>query len=121
MHSTVQVIHKLAEASKNPKKANEYVPYRDSKLTRLLASSLGGNACTAVVCAISPARCNRAPIPDDFAATMRSSDMMWCSRNYEESKTTLGFASHCKSVAMQTHSCMPQQYSFGQERYTSMP
>jgi hypothetical protein len=29
--------------------------YRDSKLTRLLSSSLGGNACTAVMCAISPA------------------------------------------------------------------
>jgi centromeric protein E len=49
--------------------------YRDSKLTRLLSSSLGGNACTAVMCAISPAE-----------------------RNYEESCGTLKFATFSASV-----------------------
>ena len=35
-----------------------HIPYRDSKLTRLLSSSIGGNACTAEVCAVSPAKRN---------------------------------------------------------------
>ncbi|CAO2828046.1 unnamed protein product [Amaranthus hypochondriacus] len=33
-----------------------HIPYRDSKLTRILQSSLGGNARTAVICTMSPAR-----------------------------------------------------------------
>ena len=32
-----------------------HVPYRDSKLTRLLADSLGGNCRTTVIAAVSPA------------------------------------------------------------------
>ncbi|KAK1607831.1 hypothetical protein QYE76_031504 [Lolium multiflorum] len=32
-----------------------HIPYRDSKLTRILHSSLGGNARTAIVCTMSPA------------------------------------------------------------------
>lgn len=32
------------------------MPYRDSKLTRILQNSLGGNARTAIVCTLSPAR-----------------------------------------------------------------
>ncbi|XP_028122729.1 kinesin-like protein KIN-7G [Camellia sinensis] len=35
---------------------NEHVPFRDSKLTRILQSSLGGNARTAIICTMSPAR-----------------------------------------------------------------
>ncbi|CAO2830546.1 unnamed protein product [Amaranthus hypochondriacus] len=33
-----------------------HIPYRDSKLTRILQSSLGGNSRTAVICTMSPAR-----------------------------------------------------------------
>ena len=32
-----------------------HVPYRDSKLTRILQPALGGNARTAVICNITPA------------------------------------------------------------------
>ncbi|KAL9229188.1 hypothetical protein vseg_004681 [Gypsophila vaccaria] len=38
--------------SKGPK---GHVPYRDSKLTRILHNSLGGNARTAIICTMSPA------------------------------------------------------------------
>ncbi|CAL0325482.1 unnamed protein product [Lupinus luteus] len=36
-------------------KRSGHIPYRDSKLTRILQSSLGGNARTAIICTISPA------------------------------------------------------------------
>lgn len=32
-----------------------HIPYRDSKLTRILQHSLGGNARTAIICTLSPA------------------------------------------------------------------
>ncbi|XP_006661465.1 kinesin-like protein KIN-7J [Oryza brachyantha] len=37
---------------------NGHIPYRDSKLTRILQSSLGGNAKTAIICTMSPAHCH---------------------------------------------------------------
>uniref|UniRef100_A0A0D9VIV6 Kinesin motor domain-containing protein n=1 Tax=Leersia perrieri TaxID=77586 RepID=A0A0D9VIV6_9ORYZ len=43
------VIRKLGMGS------NAHIPYRDSKLTRILQPSLGGNARTAIICTLSPA------------------------------------------------------------------
>ncbi|KAK8472092.1 hypothetical protein PHAVU_002G111200 [Phaseolus vulgaris] len=44
------VIRKLSKGR------NGHFPFRDSKLTRILQSSLGGNARTAIICTMSPAR-----------------------------------------------------------------
>ncbi|KAJ8676006.1 hypothetical protein QAD02_011792 [Eretmocerus hayati] len=63
------VIKQLSEADKN----NTFVNFRDSKLTRLLQASLGGNAMTTIICAVTPAA-------------------------FEETQCTLGFASRAKSV-----------------------
>ena len=52
-----------------------HIPYRDSKLTRLLQNSLGGNAKTVMVANIGPA---------DY--------------NYEETLSTLRYANHAKSI-----------------------
>ncbi|KAL6345187.1 hypothetical protein AAG906_015670 [Vitis piasezkii] len=52
-----------------------HIPYRDSKLTRILQSSLGGNAKTAIICTMSPAR-----------------------SHVEQSRNTLLFASCAKEV-----------------------
>jgi kinesin family protein 3/17 len=54
---------------------SSHIPYRDSKLTRLLQDSLGGNAKTLMVATVSPA--------DD---------------NYEESLSTLRYANRAKSI-----------------------
>jgi centromeric protein E len=43
------VISKLSEGD------SLHIPYRDSKLTRILQSSLGGNARTSIVCTVTPA------------------------------------------------------------------
>ena len=52
-----------------------HIPYRDSKLTRLLQDSLGGNSKTVMVATIGPA-----------------------SYNYEESLTTLRYANRAKNI-----------------------
>lgn len=63
------VIRKLS------KESNGHIPYRDSKLTRILQNSLGGNSRTAIICTISPAR-----------------------SQVEQSKNTLFFAGCAKQV-----------------------
>ena len=52
-----------------------HIPYRDSKLTRLLQDSLGGNTKTVMIAAMSPA---------DF--------------NFDETFTTLRYASRAKNI-----------------------
>ncbi|XP_046330087.2 kinesin-like protein KIF27 isoform X1 [Haliotis rufescens] len=42
----------------DPKKKSTHIPYRESKITRLLKDSLGGNAQTLMICCISPASAN---------------------------------------------------------------
>jgi kinesin family protein 4/21/27 len=49
------VISALGDESKRGK---VHVPYRDSKLTRMLQDSLGGNSKTLMICCVSPADSN---------------------------------------------------------------
>ncbi|KAL6633881.1 hypothetical protein ACP70R_026552 [Stipagrostis hirtigluma subsp. patula] len=65
------VIRKLSLGS------NAHIPYRDSKLTRILQPSLGGNARTAIICTLSPA-----------------------TSHIEQSRNTLLFGSCAKEVVM---------------------
>ena len=66
------VISALVDGINN---ARSHIPYRDSKLTRLLQDSLGGNTKTLMVAAISPA---------DY--------------NYDETLSTLRYANRAKSI-----------------------
>jgi len=54
---------------------SKHIPYRDSKLTRLLQDSLGGNTKTVMIAAVSPA---------DY--------------NYDETLSTLRYASRAKNI-----------------------
>ncbi|KAF3562420.1 hypothetical protein DY000_02012952 [Brassica cretica] len=65
------VINKLSESSK----LRAHIPYRDSKLTRILQPALGGNAKTCIICTIAPEE-----------------------HHIEESKGTLQFASRAKRI-----------------------
>ncbi|GMI14055.1 hypothetical protein TrVE_jg2946 [Triparma verrucosa] len=51
-------------------KSRTHVPYRDSKLTRLLQDSLGGNTKTTVICCVSP--CSSAV--DETTSTLKFAD-----------------------------------------------
>jgi len=86
LHTLSHVIFKLSEIAdleaaagrgENPKKqpGRIHIPYRDSKLTRLLQASLSGNAQVAVICTVTPAR-----------------------RSVDETHNTLKFASRAKRV-----------------------
>eukprot|EP00933_Yihiella_yeosuensis_P028209 TRINITY_DN22027_c1_g3_i1.p1 TRINITY_DN22027_c1_g3~~TRINITY_DN22027_c1_g3_i1.p1 ORF type:complete len:1053 (-),score=199.25 TRINITY_DN22027_c1_g3_i1:289-3447(-) len=55
--------------------SNRHIPYRDSKLTRILQNSLGGNSYTTMLTTIDPS-----------------------SNNYEESLNSLFFADRCQNV-----------------------
>jgi len=68
------VISVLAEKA-GGKSAGKIVPYRDSNLTRMLQNSLGGNAKTIMICALSPA-----------------------GTNYEETLSTLRYADRAKKI-----------------------
>ena len=72
------VINKLAE---NPQGKKVHIPYRDSKLTRLLSQALGGNSLTTIICTVSPA-----------------------SINYYQTLSTLRFATRAKSVKLKVTS-----------------
>ncbi|RNA22387.1 kinesin KIF27, partial [Brachionus plicatilis] len=52
------VISALSSADNSAKKKSVHIPYRDSKITRILKDSLGGNSNTLMICCISPSSCN---------------------------------------------------------------
>jgi kinesin family protein 4/21/27 len=48
----------ISALSDEKRSASQHVPYRESKLTRMLQDSLGGNSLTYMICCISPADTN---------------------------------------------------------------
>lgn len=54
------VLGNVISALGDVKKRGSHVPYRDSRLTRMLQDSLGGNSRTVMICCVSPAISNMA-------------------------------------------------------------
>ena len=73
LHTLGRVIEHLAEFAAGKK--NIQIPYRDSCLTRILETALGGNSMTTMICAVSPAN-----------------------DNYEETLSTLRYADQAKKI-----------------------
>lgn len=65
-----QVINQLAE----PASADKFISYRDSKLTRILQASLGGNALTAIICTINPTALDETQSTLNFALRAKCID-----------------------------------------------
>ncbi|RVE71550.1 hypothetical protein OJAV_G00052810 [Oryzias javanicus] len=61
-----QVINKLTDETQKG-----YINYRDSKLTRILQNSLGGNAKTVIVCTVTPASLDETLSTLQFASTAK--------------------------------------------------
>ncbi|XP_028599463.2 centromere-associated protein E isoform X2 [Podarcis muralis] len=62
-----QVIKKLCDDQ-----AGGYINYRDSKLTRILQNSLGGNAKTVIICTVTPASLEETLSTLQFASTAKN-------------------------------------------------
>ena len=77
INSSLSALGKVVMAL-DPSVPSQYVPYRDSKLTRLLQNSIGGNSYTALLACMHP----------------RNSD-------YDECLSTLQFANRCRNVRNQ--------------------
>lgn len=59
------------------KRGKVHVPYRDSKLTRMLQDSLGGNSQTLMICCVSPAESNM----HETLSALRVRDVPRCEHN----------------------------------------
>ncbi|XP_026882439.2 kinesin-like protein KIF1A isoform X6 [Electrophorus electricus] len=68
--SALAEMDSLPNKNKKKKKAESFIPYRDSVLTWLLRENLGGNSRTAMVAALSPADINY----DETLSTLRYAD-----------------------------------------------
>ncbi|KAG7393494.1 hypothetical protein PHYPSEUDO_007331 [Phytophthora pseudosyringae] len=77
INSSLSAVGKVV-MSLDPESGYNYIPYRDSKLTRLLQNSIGGNCFTTLIATIHPMR-----------------------EHYEECLGTLQFANRCRSVQNQ--------------------
>ncbi|CEM39802.1 unnamed protein product [Vitrella brassicaformis CCMP3155] len=64
------VISALADKAAGKLKPGQVIPYRDSALTRILQTALGGNSKTAMIAALSPASVNY----DETLSTLRYAD-----------------------------------------------
>eukprot|EP00698_Gefionella_okellyi_P020452 TRINITY_DN6417_c0_g1_i1.p1 TRINITY_DN6417_c0_g1~~TRINITY_DN6417_c0_g1_i1.p1 ORF type:complete len:712 (+),score=193.81 TRINITY_DN6417_c0_g1_i1:32-2167(+) len=75
INKSLSALGNVINALADPQKSKGHIPYRDSKLTRILQESLGGNSITVMLTALSPADIN-----------------------YDETLSTLNYANRAKNI-----------------------
>ncbi|XP_060035401.1 kinesin-like protein KIF7 isoform X2 [Erinaceus europaeus] len=65
INSSLLALGNVISALGDPQRRGGHIPYRDSKITRILKDSLGGNAKTVMIACVSPSAC-------DFAETLHT-------------------------------------------------
>ncbi|XP_053934089.1 kinesin-like protein KIF7 isoform X1 [Cuculus canorus] len=75
INSGLLALGNVISALGDPRRKSSHIPYRDSKITRILKDSLGGNAQTVMIACISP-----------------------CSSDFDESLNTLNYASRAQNI-----------------------
>ena len=75
INKSLLTLGKVIAALSEETKKNNFVPYRESKLTRILQDSLGGNSRTTMIACVSPA-----------------------ADNYDETLNTLKYASSARRI-----------------------
>ena len=75
INKSLSALGNVINALTDTKERRKHIPYRDSKLTRLLEDSLGGNCKTTMIATISPAHCS-----------------------FNETLSTLNFAKRAKNI-----------------------
>ncbi len=78
INKSLLVLGNVISALSDEGKKNNFVPYRDSKLTRILQDSLGGNSRTSMIACVSPAE-----------------------SNFDETLNTLNYASRARKIKNQ--------------------
>ena len=76
INSGLLALGNVISALGDPKRKSSHVPYRQSKITRLLKDSLGGNARTSMIACLSPAASNFAENLNTLKYAKRVS--WWC-------------------------------------------
>ncbi|XP_068266251.1 kinesin-like protein KIF7 [Nyctibius grandis] len=75
INSGLLALGNVISALGDPRRKSSYIPYRDSKITRILKDSLGGNAQTVMIACVSPS-----------------------SSDFDESLNTLNYASRAQNI-----------------------
>ncbi|XP_061451905.1 kinesin-like protein KIF7 isoform X2 [Rhineura floridana] len=75
INSSLLALGNVISALGDPRRKGTHIPYRDSKITRILKDSLGGNAKTVMIACISPS-----------------------SSDFDESLTTLNYANRAQNI-----------------------
>lgn len=89
----------VISALSDPSKKSTHVPYRDSKLTRLLQDSLGGNSTTLMIACVSPAEINLTETINTIKYAFRARNIRnKAERNEAEEWMTSDNLDHLRSI-----------------------
>lgn len=108
------VINKL---SSGESRNSSHIPYRDSKLTRLLQPALGGNARTAIICAVTPAILHM----DETLSTLKFASRAKKVTNHASTNEFLDDRAKLRRAEKQIISLKFEIEGFQSRRYVSLP